>query len=264
MKRFAAWLFGPSVMFQAVPAAAEEATPAVATSAVATPAGTTVNVEADFERMRLLMKQIALSQRTGRYASALSLGAGGVLHLGVGLTFIATEGIGRLREPEQVFGVVQTTVGGLQLIGSVFPLLFASEGEQLRDAFEGDSAEHPGDRAAVLERGEKRLFGAAAAARTARVVGLIINAVVLTAEVTTFVVNETQDEPSRSLRFGIGGAVLATGATTFTQVFPSELERLAELWKNESTARTARLRLPRVGAAPLGGGGGFVSWSLAF
>jgi hypothetical protein len=221
------------------------------------------NVDADFERMNLLTKQLAQSQRAGRYASALSLGAGGALHLGVGLTFIATEGIGRLREPEQVFGVVQTAVGSLQLIGSVFPLLFVSDGERLREDLERDASEHPRDRAGVVARGEKRLFEAASGARTARLVSLIVNAVVLSAEVGIFVVNELQPDPSRGLRYGLGGAILASGAGTFMSVFPSELERCGDFWRSESGPSRAGWRSPRVGLAPLSGGG-VASLSFSF
>ncbi len=233
MRRFAAWLLFLCVLLSAAPARADD----------------------DLDRMRLLLRQSAAGLRTERHSKALVLGAGGALRLGVGLTFIAREGVDDLDRPEQVFGVVQTVVGGLEVVGSLFPLLFVSEGERLEQELERDAAQHPDDRAGVLDRGEKRLLEAAAGARTQRLIGLVVNAVFLTAEIGVFVGNELQGAPSPGLRYGLGSALVAAGATTFSQLFPSELERLAGLWRRSPSSA--------IGFAPAARGG-IACWTLAF
>ena len=238
------------------PATADEVPSDAAVSAVSAAAPARVEGEqadADLERLRLMMIQASNGQRARRHATAFAQAAGGALYLGVGITVMAREGVGRLAKPEQVFGLANTIVGGALLLTSPLSLVFADRGELLHEELERDVREHPHDRASVLARGEQRLADAAAAARSERLFSLAIMGTVTLAEAAVFVWNEARAEPSSGLRYGIGSALLAGAAGTFVHVFPSELERLADLWRKHPLRG-----LPRTGAkfrfAPVHGG----------
>jgi hypothetical protein len=214
---------------------------------------------ADVERLQLLLRQVSTGQRSRRYAAAAGLAAGGALGLGTGLAVMAREGVGDLNKTGQVFGVTQSAVGAALLVTSPLLLAIPDRGERLQRDFERDLTAHPDDRAGVLARGEQRLFEAAAGARRERHSTMVLTGAVTALELALFVQNELRDDPNDGIRFGVGGSLLLLGATAFTQLLPTELERLADLWRSDPgrAMRTGALHLPRIGLAPLPGGGFF-------
>ena len=250
MSRARAWalfVFGAvtgASIATAAPSSAEEAHADAAAIAVAPPRVDEERADAaaasELEQLRLVMMQASRGQRARRHGAAFAQAAGGALHLGVGITVMAREGVERLARPEQVFGLANTIVGGALLLTSPLSLVFMDRGELLHEELERDLREHPRDRAGVLARGEQRLADAAASARTERLFSLAILGTVTLAEAAIFVWNEARADWSSGLRYGIGSALLAGAAGTFVHVFPSELERLADLWRNNPLRRPAR------------------------
>ena len=142
-------------------------------------------------------------------------------------------------------------------VSAPYMLFDRERSEELHEEFERDLEKHPGDEAGALARGERRLAAAAREARTERIIQLSLAGAIAVAQTAIFVGNEAANDPNDAIRFGVGGSLLLLGAAAFTQAVPTELERLAELWKNDpSRVSTAPPRVtiyPTVGGAAIGG-----------
>ena len=207
------------------------------------------------ERHRLLLGQVSGSQRAHRIAMFAGAAAAGALGRGTGIAVMAREGAEEPWTTAKIFGVTQTVVGATLLALSPFTLLYPESSERLHADFERDLAAHPDDRAGVLARAERRLFDAAKAARDERMFGLLVAGGHACLALGVFVVNEVQSEPLDAIRIGVGGSLVLLGATAFTQLVPTELERFADLWRNDPARSAAPRFRPRFAVAPTLGGG---------
>ncbi|MDF2692988.1 MAG: hypothetical protein K0S65_1371, partial [Labilithrix sp.] len=219
----------------------------------------------DVERHRLLLRSISNNARRHRLAMAAGYFVGGALGTATGIVVLANEAPNLAREetrerwsPGAIFGVVQTAVGGSMLLGAPWMLFSPEPSEKLYEEFERELSEHPDDRVGVLARGERRLFEAAEAARSERLIELGVSAGVAAVQLSIFVGNELRSEPNDAIRYGVGGSLLLLGSVAFTQLVPSEIERFAQLWRDDPSraSRSAGRRLeltPTFGGVMLGG-----------
>jgi Caspase domain len=213
----------------------------------------------DVERHRLLLRSISNSERRQRLATAAGYLVGGALGTGTGIVVMAREGAGDPWTPGEIFGAVQTAVGAGMLLAAPWAFFTADRTEKLHEEFEQDLSENPDDRAGALARGEQRLFEAAEAARNERLVQLGVSAALAAVQLSIFVGNELRSDPNDAIRYGVGGSLLILGSTAFTDLVPREIERFAQLWREDPSrawraAGRRRLELtPTFGGVMLGG-----------
>lgn len=204
--------------------------------------------DVDVQRFRLLLEEASAAQRTRRYASGAGLALSGGIGVGLGT-------VGAFADSEEArwFSRSQITGGVGALVASVYWLATPSSGERLARDF-SSRTRHPEDVARAMAFSETQLFATARTDRRARIaLGIVVGAVVA-ASAATFVVNELRAEPDESLRsLGLLATVYPATLTPF--LFPTPVERLANLWRSDSW-RPPSIALPRVsfGIAPTLGG----------
>jgi hypothetical protein len=213
----------------------------------------------DAERMRLLLYEVADSQKQQRQAGgALMLAVGAGLAVG-GIWMLSDQGL-PLQDPTSLGGSLLIE-GGAFTVAGVLSLLVPRSGEHLYADYQHAMADPAADGARVVAETEERLLQVADTTRTIRQIAAPLGWTVAVGSAGFFAAEEAGDSNGRRrLELGVtAGAVGFAGVLIGSMAsMQSPVERIVDLW----TSDPALQRLPReprlhvdLGFAPLPGGG---------